>query len=258
MSANNEKQDAQEPGLLHHIYASFAATIALIVVLCGAYPLIVWGIGQVVFADKANGSLIKDASGNVIGSSLIGQPFTMDKYFHPRPSSASYDPTNSQGSNLGPTSAKLLYGTTKQDSNKNDIVDFDGIRDRVVHYITENNLPYTSSAPLTGFKDAQGNLDDVKLIKAFNDPNTPLVVTPQKPIPADAVTGSGSGLDPHISIDNASIQAARVAKARNVSVDKVTALIQQNTDGPDLGILGDAGVNVVKLNVALDKAYPAQ
>ena len=161
-----------------------------------------FGIGQVLFPDKANGSLIVDASGEVRGSRLIGQPFTADKYFHPRPSSAGngYDPTSSGGSNLGPTSQKLR----------------DAIAQNLADYRTQNGLATNA------------------------------------PVPADAVTGSASGLDPHISLQNAALQAERVAKARGLSLEKVRELIQQNTDPADLGILGDPGVNVLRLNLALD------
>ena len=123
---------------------------------------------------------------------------------------------------------------------------------RLVHFCVENDIPYDSSVPLDRFKDAKGELDDVKLIKAFNDDKAPLVFTPRAPIPADAVTGSASGLDPHISLRNAEMQTPRVAKARGLSEDKVRALVQQNTDGRDLGVLGDPGVNVLELNLALD------
>ena len=135
-----------------------------------------------------------------------------------------------RGSNLGPTSAKLLRGTTKTDDKKNEVVDFDGISLRVVHYCLDNDIPYESSVPLDQFKDAQGNLDDAKLIKAFNDEKAPLVFTAKAPIPADAVTASSSGLDPHISPANAEVQAARVAKARGASADQVKQLIAESTD----------------------------
>ena len=96
-----------------------------------------------------------------------------------------------------------MHGTTKQDDKGKEIVDFDGIEDRVVHYCLDNGIPYESSIPLGQFQDAQGNLDDVKLIKAFNDAKTPLVFKAKAHLPPDAVTASSSGLDPHISPANA-------------------------------------------------------
>jgi K+-transporting ATPase ATPase C chain len=186
--------------LLEFRRAAFA-TLALAVVCCGLYPLIVFGLGQLLFPDKANGSLIVDASG-VRGSRLIGQPFAADKYFHPRPSSAGngYDPTSSGGSNLGPTSQKLR----------------DAIAQNIADYRSQNGLATNA------------------------------------PVPADAVTGSGSGLDPHISLENARLQTDRVAKARGLKAEQVRDLIQQNTDPASLGLLGDPGVNVLRLNLALD------
>jgi len=180
------------------------ATLILSVVCCGLYPLAVFGIGQALFYDKANGSLIVDKDGNVRGSRLLGQRFSADKYFHPRPSAAGngYDASNSGGSNLGPTSQKL--------------------RDRIAQNLTDYR--------------AQNGL-------ATN-----------APVPADAVTASGSGLDPHISPQNAELQAARVAKARGIPVEKVRELIRQNTAFADLGFLGEPGVNVVMLNLGLDGA----
>jgi potassium-transporting ATPase KdpC subunit len=188
--------------MLTEIRSAVLATLALAVMCCGVYPLVVFGIGQALFRQKANGSLIVDASGNIQGSHLIGQQFTADKYFHSRPSAAGngYDATSSGGSNLGPTSQKLR----------------DSIAQDVAAYRAENGLATNA------------------------------------PVPADAVTASGSGLDPHISLQNAESQAARVAKARGLSVAKVRELIAQNTDPADLGILGDRGVNVLCLNLALD------
>ena len=188
--------------MLSELRQAIFATLALAVVCCGLYPLLVFGIGQVLFPAKANGSLIVDAGGVVRGSRLIGQPFTADKYFHPRPSSAGngYDPTSSGGSNLGPTSQKLR----------------DAVAQNVSDYRTQNGLATNA------------------------------------PVPADAVTGSGSGLDAHISSENARLQADRVVKARGLSIEKVRELIQQNTDSADLGFLGDPGVNVLRLNLALD------
>jgi potassium-transporting ATPase KdpC subunit len=184
------------------IRGALLSTIVLAIVCCGLYPLVVFGIGQLAFRDKANGSLIVDAKGAVRGSRLLAQGFTDAKYFHPRPSAAGngYDAANSGGSNLGPTSQKLK----------------DAIKDRIDAYRKENGL------------------------------------SADQDVPADAVTASGSGLDPHISPRNAEFQVPRVARARGVSEDKVRELIRQNTDGRDLGILGDLGVNVLQLNLALD------
>jgi K+-transporting ATPase ATPase C chain len=218
------------------------------------YPAVITAIAQVAFREQANGSLIT-VNGQVVGSRLIGQAFTKPEYFHPRPSSAGsgYDPTATAGSNLGPTSAKLLNGTTKIDDKKNEVVDFDGIKLRLVHYCVENGLPYESSAPLDQFKDAQGNLDDVKLIKAFGDQQTPLVFTTKAAVPADAVTGSASGVDPDISPANAQIQAARVAASRGVPVERVREMVAAHTHGRYLGVLGEPAVNVLMLNLDLDR-----
>jgi potassium-transporting ATPase KdpC subunit len=188
--------------LLTQFRSAIMATLVLAVVCCGIYPLVVYGIAQLIFPRQANGSLIITKDGTVRGSELLGQSFTQAKYFHPRPSAAGngYDAANSGGSNLGPTSHKL-----------NGL-----IKERITAYRTENEL------------------------------------SEQTKIPADAVTASGSGLDPHISVRNAELQLARVAKARNFSETKVRQLIAQNTDQPSLGFLGEPGVNVLKLNLALD------
>ena len=193
--------------LLHELRSAIAATLALAVVCCGLYPLVIFAIGQLCFRDKANGSLIVDAKGVLRGSHLLGQQFTGEKYFHTRPSAAGngYDGTSSGGSNLGPTSQKL----------------HDSIAQNIADYRSQNGLS-TNAA-----------------------------------VPADAVTASGSGLDPHISLENAQLQALRVAKARGLSVEKVRALVAQHIDGANLGFLGDPGVNVLELNLALDGATTA-
>jgi potassium-transporting ATPase KdpC subunit len=194
-------------GLFSEIRKAVMATLVIAIVCCGLYPLVVFGISQALFHDKANGSLILDKEGRVRGSKLLGQAFTADKYFHPRPSAAGngYDGANSGGSNLGPTSQKLN----------------DAIKDRIAAYRAENALSGSES------------------------------------VPADAVTASGSGLDPHINLRNAELQAPRVAKARGLSEEKLRELIQRHTDARDLGVLGDPGVNVLELNLALDsRAQP--
>lgn len=184
---------------------SIVGTIFFAVIVCGVYPLIVFGLGQVMFPHQANGSLLVDKTGAVRGSELLCQNFTSDKYFHPRPSAAGnngYDPTSSGGSNLGPTSGTL----------------YTNIMQNVAGYRSDNSIP------------------------------------PNVPVPADAVTESGSGLDPHISLANAEYQIPRVAKARGLSPDQVRELVRKNTIGRDLGLFGEPRVNVMTLNFALDQA----
>lgn len=237
----------------NQILPGFRIMLFLTVLLGVVYPLAMTGISQAIFPEKANGSLIRSGD-KVVGSEIIGQTFTKPEYFHPRPSSAGsgYDASSSSGSNLGPTSAKLFHGTTKIDEKKNEVVDFDGIELRMVHYCAENDIPYESSVPLDQFQNSSGALDDIKLIKAFNSEKAPLTFAAKAPIPADAVTGSASGLDPHISPANAGIQATRIARVRGVSVDQIRNLIAHYTERPTFGFLGEARVNVLKLNLALD------
>lgn len=255
--------------ILKETITSIEATIVFAVILCGLYPLVIWGAGQLLFPHQANGSLIESGDRKIIGSSWLGQPFSSDKYFIPRPSAAGtgYDAANSGGSNLGPTSKKLINGTTKTtviakegDAPKPgpDVVDYDGIKLRIIGYCEQNGLPYQLLQegkvidPKT-YKTEKGGYDQVKLITAFNDDAKPLTVKASVRIPGDAVTASGSGLDPHISVKNTLLQLPRVAKTRSLSEDQVRDLVQQNTDGRSLGFLGEPGVNVVKLNLALDK-----
>jgi potassium-transporting ATPase KdpC subunit len=176
--------------------------IIVFTVLCGLlYPLVVTGVAQVAFHDKANGSLVK-VDGVIVGSRLLGQQFADAKYFHPRPSAAGtgYDGLASSASNLGPTNPDFLRS----------------IEERVAAYRQENSLP------------------DSQLV------------------PVDAVTASGSGLDPDISVANAKLQAARVAAARGRNVADVIAAIDKHTSGRQWAIFGEPGVNVLELNLALD------
>ncbi len=189
--------------ILSAIRPAIVSTLVLALFCCGIYPLAVTGIAKVAFADQANGSLLVAKNGTLIGSALLGQNFSGDSYFHPRPSAAGangYDAANSGGSNLGPTSQKLA----------------DQLKERIAAYRTSNGLAAT------------------------------------QPGPADAVTASASGLDPHISPANAALQTARVAKARGLSPARLQQLIATNTEHAFLGILGEDGVNVLKLNLALD------
>jgi potassium-transporting ATPase KdpC subunit len=167
-----------------------------------AYPLGVTAVAHAVFPDQANGSLV-EVDGVAVGSRLLAQRFTGDRWFHPRPSSAGdgYDPASSGGSNLGPTSPELL----------------DAVEARAAAYRSGNDLP-------SGV-----------------------------PVPVDAVTASGSGLDPHISIANARLQALRVAAARELDAEVVLDLVEDHVERRPLGVLGDPGVNVLLLNLAVDR-----
>jgi K+-transporting ATPase ATPase C chain len=208
-----------------HLYASIVATIALLIIVSGIYPLIVWGISQVIFPVQANGSFLKKDGGyttneqEAVGSELMGQNFTGAHYFHPRPSAAGagYDGAASGGTNLGPLSDKLLNGVADNPETKDIDESYSGIRQLAAAYRQENALSENAL------------------------------------VPADAVTRSGSGLDPHISVQNAQLQKARVARARGLDESAVQKAIDQNTDGRSFGILGEPGVNVLKLNLALDR-----
>ena len=191
--------------ILKEIKTSIIVILILLVICCAIYPLVIYGVGQLLFPRQANGSLVLDSDGKPIASTLLGQTFSDAKYFNPRPSAAGngYDSTSSGGSNYGATSQAL----------------HDAVQQRVADYRKANDLP-----------DSQA-------------------------VPADAVTASGSGLDPHISWKNAQLQLPRVAKARGLSEADLTKLVDQCTDGRDFGILGEPGVNIVKLNLALDGKY---
>jgi K+-transporting ATPase ATPase C chain len=176
------------------------AMIVLFTILTGlAYPLAMVGVAQVIASDSANGSIVM-LDGKPVGSRLVGQLFTKDYYFWPRPSAAGsgYDASNSGGSNLGPTSPKLI----------------ERVKTEAARY------PGSGS------------------------------------VPVDAVTASGSGLDPDISPQNARRQAPRVAKARNLPLDQVSNLIDAHTQRRVLGFIGEPRVNVLELNMALDALAP--
>ena len=186
---------------MHSVWkTSIRFTLVTAILLGIGYPLVVTGIAAVIFPHKAAGSLIKLQDGTIIGSELLAQSFTSDKYFHPRPSAAGngYDATASSGSNLAQSSKTLV--------------------DRI-----------------------QGSID--KLAQE----------NPGKPVPIDLVTTSGSGLDPDITPDAAYFQEPRVAKARGISEDRIRQLIGQHTANRQLGILGEPRVNVLLLNLDLDK-----
>ncbi len=189
--------------MLAQARAAIVSTLFFTLLLGVGYPLLVTAVGQLAFPAQANGSLVRDRSGQVIGSALIAQKFAGTQYLHPRPSAAGadgYDASGSSGSNLGPLNPDLAKRMQK---------DANALR-------------------------AEGG----------------------RAIPADAVTTSGSGLDPHISPANARTQAARIAAARGASEVQVRKLIEAQVTPPVLGVFGQPTVNVLQTNMALDAAFP--
>jgi K+-transporting ATPase ATPase C chain len=190
----------KESVMKKNLVTAVLMTIATTVLLGIIYPLVVTGIAQVLFPKKANGQLI-EANGKIIGSRIIAQAFTAPGYFHPRPSAVAYDPTNSNGSQLGPTNQKLV--------------------DRVK--------------------------GDVTTAQAEN---------PGTPVPIDLVTASASGLDSDITPAAAAFQLPRVAKARGINEEALRPLVAKHTAGRQLGFLGEPRVNVLELNLELDRQFP--
>jgi K+-transporting ATPase ATPase C chain len=247
-----------------YILTSLASFVALTVVLGVLYPLAVYGIGQVAFKQRADGSLIK-VDGHVVGSKLLAQDFTSARYFQPRPSKAGsgydgngYDGALSAASNQGPSNPNLIgnvpgvnidgtknpYATPEDptcvpvqatDKDGNDVTDkagnpvYDKNRDGT--YVCN---PGTVAQRVLAYRAENGLAANVS-------------------VPVDAVTASFSGLDPDISIANARLQATRVAHARHLSTERVLELVSKYTDGRGLGFMGEPGVNVLEFNLALDR-----
>jgi K+-transporting ATPase ATPase C chain len=189
--------------MLNHIRPAVVMIALFTGVLGVAYPFAVTGVAQTVFSEQADGSLVRDKAGKVVGSALVGQTFAEPIYLHPRPSAAGdgYDASSSSGANLGPLNADLIARVK---------TDADALR----------------------------------------------AETGAAVIPADAVTASASGLDPHISPAYARLQAARIAQARGVAVQEVSKVIEQHVEGRTFGVLGQPRVNVLLTNMALDARFP--
>jgi len=187
-----------------NLITAILMTVATTILLGIIYPLVVTGLAQLIFPEKANGQLVH-REGKTIGSSIIAQGFSSPGYFHPRPSFAGigYDPMNSNGSQLGPTNQKLI-------------------------------------ARVEG---------DVANAQSEN---------PGTPVPIDLVTGSASGLDPHITPASAEFQLPRVARERGITVEQLRAVVAKNTEDRQFGFLGEPRVNVLELNLELDERFPSR
>jgi K+-transporting ATPase ATPase C chain len=190
---------------MRHLIPALRMTAVLTVLTGFAYPGLVTLLARVMFPGKANGSLIR-VNGRVVGSKLIGQAFSRPEYFHGRPSAAGsgYDATNSGGSNLGPTNAKLIAR------------------------IRSDREAFLKANPATG----------------------------EKAFPADLLTASGSGLDPDISPASAELQVPRIAAVRHVQAEGVRRVVAAHIQGPQLGFVGEPRVNVLLLNLDLDRNFP--
>jgi K+-transporting ATPase ATPase C chain len=202
----------EEKIMLREIRPAIVLIVALTLITGLVYPLAITGIAGVIFPNRAQGSLI-ERDGKVVGSALIGQEFTSDRYFRGRPSATSApDPSDSTRTVPAPYNAASSGGSNLGPTNK-------ALAERVQA--------------------------DVEKLKQEN---------PSAAVPTDLVTTTGSGLDPHISPDGALFQVPRVAKARNMPEDRVRQLVGEHTEGRTLGLLGEPRVNVLALNLALDRS----
>ena len=201
------------------LLVAFRATLVTLVLTGILYPLAVTGGAQVLFPHRANGSIVVDDKGNEVGSELIGQGFADPAYVQSRPSANGFDASNSGGTNLGTTSKKLREGQPDDPATKDVDESFTGAQQLATTFRTDNALA--------------GGVA----------------------VPADAVTRSASGLDPHVSPENAHLQAQRIAKARGVAVDRIQRVIFEHTEDRELGFLGEERVNVLEVNLALDRNF---
>jgi potassium-transporting ATPase KdpC subunit len=250
-----------------HLIASIVMMVVVTLAFGFGYPLIVTGVSQIFFRNQADGSLIYH-DGKLVGSKLLGQQFTNSKgnplpqYFQPRPSDAGtgYEGNDSGASNLGPSNPLLIgfvagvntVGRSGQPSKTNP---FATKADPACVPLSPQGIPVTSPSPGQKYeKTASGQyVCDPNTIperaiayRQFNG------MAPNASVPVDAVTASGSGLDPDISVQNALDQAPRVARVRHVPVGQVIALVHRHTQGSEWGFLGEPTVNVLELNLALD------
>jgi len=250
-----------------HLIASLVMLVVVTVALGFGYPLVVTGLSQLVFRHQANGSLLY-SHGTLVGSALLGQEFLnargnpLPQYFQPRPSDAGsgYDGTDSGASNLGPSNPLLIgfvagVNTVGLNGRPSATNPFATRADPACVPMSAAGTPVTSPAPGQKYARTAGGsyVCDPDTIperaiayRQFNG------LPPSAAVPVDAVTASGSGLDPDISVQNALDQAPRVARARHLPASRVIALVRRYTTGREWGFMGEPTVNVLELNLALD------
>ena len=256
---------------LQSLYRQLGSSVLLTVVVAVAvgliYPAVIWGIGQVAFRSQADGSLVH-RDGKAVGSTLVGQAFSdasgnpLPQYFQPRPSDAGtgYDALSSAASNLGPSDPRLVgfipgFNTVGLNGRPSKTNPFATAADPYCVPLDTQGDPVIAPTPGEKFEMSHGSYvcdpntvpERTLAYRAFNG------LAPTVKVPVDAVTASGSGLDPDISTANADLQAPRVARVRHLPLATVMKLIKENTTGFYLGFLGEPGVNVLTLNLALDR-----
>jgi K+-transporting ATPase ATPase C chain len=254
------------------LLTAFAATIILAVITGLLYPVAVWAIGQGAFNYRANGSFTKNAKGQVVGTALIGQEFLdktgnpLPQYFQPRPSDAGtgYTANASAASNLGPGDPRLvgfIPGLNTVDLNGNTSATNPFATPSDAYCVpTDAKTGNPVISPSAGQQYAK-NKDGTYVCDANTVPERAIAyrqlngLDAKAIVPVDAVTASFSGLDPDISVANADLQAARVAKARSLPIGTVMNLVKAHTDGRLLGVIGEKTVNVLDLNLALDSLH---
>jgi potassium-transporting ATPase KdpC subunit len=248
------------------------ATLVIAVIVGLVYPLTVWAIGQVAFPFRANGSFVKDSQGQVVGSALIGQEFTdkkgnpLPQYFQPRPSSAGtgYTANSSGDSNYGPGDPRLVgfipgLNTVDVNGNVSATNPFATPADPYCVPLDAKTGAVVYSPPISTGDTYAKNSDGTYMCDANTIPERAIAyrqlnnLDPKAIVPVDAVTASFSGLDPDISVANADLQAPRVATARHLPLATVMGVVTSHTNGRLLGIIGEKTINVLDLNLALDK-----
>jgi K+-transporting ATPase ATPase C chain len=267
---------------MNELRSSLLLLILSVALCCVAYPLVLWAGAWAAVPDKAGGSLVTDATGRVVGSRLVAQPFTADEYFWPRPSAAGYNAAAAGGSNWGANNPKLRDRVAQQlgplvkyragspsagtgpepRTPQQDIAAWFAAKpDRAADWAAEYSVAaagWEKAHPGKTPAAADPELPALFFDMWLQDPANRAKVNDLEPVPADMVTASGAGLDPHITVRNArsTYQLDRVAAKRAASKAEVARLVEELAFTPLSGLVGEPLVNVLELNLALDRRFP--